>query len=121
MLGHDRNPAKQNSAWESMPRRYHHLLRQTTPSKSTSPSPLNDPLNDTMLSQRALLRPLQRLSARSARPQVPRRRYATEPEGGFKMQDNAFNRERAAAKAHAAGSAGACCPLPPAGFHWADR
>jgi hypothetical protein len=68
-----------------------------------------------MLSQRALLRPLQRLSARSARPRVPRRRYATEPEGGFKIQDNAFNRERAAAKAHAAGSAGACRPPPPGG------
>ncbi len=64
-----------------------------------------------MLSQRALLRPLQRATTRNAFLRAPRRRYATEPEGGFKMQDNAFNRERAAAKAHAAGSAGACYPF----------
>jgi hypothetical protein len=74
-----------------------------------------------MLSQRHLLRPLQRLAARRTRPQAPRRRYATEPEGGFKIQDNAFNRERAAAKAHAAGSAGACCPPAPPGRVPSDR
>jgi hypothetical protein len=66
-----------------------------------------------MLSQRALLRPLQRASARNTCLRSLRRRYATETEGGFKMQDNAFNRGRAAAKAHAAASTGALLPLCP--------
>jgi hypothetical protein len=54
-----------------------------------------------MLSQRVILRPLQQFAARGS-PFRPMGRR------GFKMEDNAFNRERAAVKAHAAGSAGMC-------------
>ena len=58
-----------------------------------------------MISQRVALRSLQRLAARRA-PAV--RGYATE-QGGFKIADNAFNRDRAAVKAHAKESASKFC------------
>jgi hypothetical protein len=58
------------------------------------------------MSARAALKPLQRLATRRV---VSQRAYATgePPAGGFKLADNAFNRDRAAIQAHAKESAGA--------------
>jgi hypothetical protein len=56
------------------------------------------------MSARAALRPLQRLATRRV---VSQRTYATGENGGFKLADNAFNRDRAAVQAHAKESAGA--------------
>ncbi|KAF2674964.1 cytochrome c oxidase subunit VIa [Microthyrium microscopicum] len=63
-----------------------------------------------MLAQRVGLRGLQRFASRSAQLRASTRQYSAPSEGslnqsGFKLQDNAFNRERAANKAHAGGSA----------------
>jgi hypothetical protein len=58
-----------------------------------------------MISQRVALRTVQRLAARRA---PAARGYATEE---FKIADNAFNRDRAAVKAHAKDSASECCHL----------
>jgi cytochrome c oxidase subunit 6a len=62
-----------------------------------------------MLAQRTLLRSAQRLRSRIAPLRAARRNYSAETESGFKAQDNAFNRERAAVKAHAAASSGTNC------------
>jgi hypothetical protein len=65
-----------------------------------------------MLPQRAVLRPLQRFSARNAPTRVIRRNLAAETEPTFKPVDNAFNRERAAVKAHAKETSGMCGRYP---------
>jgi len=57
-----------------------------------------------MLPQRTLLRTAQRLPSRTAPLRSTKRSYSTETGSGFKPQDNAFNRERDAVKAHAAAS-----------------
>jgi hypothetical protein len=71
-----------------------------------------------MLAQRTLIRTAQRLPSRSAPLRSTKRTYATQTTGsgssGFKPQDNAFNRERDAVKAHAAASSGEC-PSPSVG------
>jgi len=56
-----------------------------------------------MLPQRALLRSAQRLSPRTPTIRAPRRPYSSET-GLHGAEDNAFNRERAAVKHHAAES-----------------
>jgi len=73
-----------------------------------------------MLSQRASSARSSGSASAAPASRFLRRRYATETEGGFKVQDNAFNRERAAAKAHAAGSVGTCRPFASSWRHWAD-
>jgi len=57
-----------------------------------------------MLPQRLFLR-----AQRAGIARAPLRRPYSQSTGGFQgAQDNAFNRERAAVKAHAAGSSGKC-------------
>lgn len=59
-----------------------------------------------MLGQRIISGPLRQVAARRIPTQVAKRYESTLNEGGFKLQDNAFNRERNANKAHAGESAG---------------
>jgi hypothetical protein len=66
-----------------------------------------------MLAQRTLLRTAQRLPSRTAPLRSTKRSYSTETGSGFKPQDNAFNRERDAVKAHAAQSSGNYSPFEP--------
>ena len=66
-----------------------------------------------MLSQRALLGAARRLPTQIRQP--VQRRWASSTEQFTGAQDNAFNRERAAVKAHAGESAGA---WETSGIHW---
>jgi hypothetical protein len=59
-----------------------------------------------MIAQRALARPLQRFTLAKSPLRAVRRGYASESTGAWKPADNAFNRERAAVRAHAAESTG---------------
>jgi hypothetical protein len=81
-------------------------LRTKRPLYSTTLHSL--PIDLAMLPQRAALRPLQRFSARHPPTRVIRRKLATGPESSINAADNAFNRERAAVKAHAKESSGKC-------------
>jgi cytochrome c oxidase subunit 6a len=60
-----------------------------------------------MLSQRALSRSTQLLGRRMIARTAPRRNYSAAKVDLKGAQDNAFNRERAAVKQHAADSSGA--------------
>jgi hypothetical protein len=86
--------------------KHHRILQTATNLHSTTPVPRT---NNTMLPQRALVRSAQRFSARTP-ARLPKRHSSTE-HTFTGAEDNAFNRERAAVKQHAADSSGTRSPM----------
>lgn len=70
-----------------------------------------------MFPQRNILRAAQQLRSAPARAAFQRRLNSTDNKLPW-MVDNAFNRERAAVKHHAAATSGSYTPIGPKDFFW---